>query len=705
VRRDRFLWIVFALGALLRFWRIAGDLPYVFHYDEPTLIDNAVWLIQHGSPNPHFFNYPTGLIYLLAILFGIVAIVRTAFGRFDGMHGAIAWLASHTYPQPPEGGVLYFYPTIGVPALYLIGRCVSAVAGLAVIALVYAIARRIAEGRAVARIAALAVAISPLTVEHSRLITTDMTATALATGCILAILAARGGGARRWIVAGALGGFAAGFKYNSGLVVLILPLLSLWLWRTPHTGLRGRTGSGGRPPLGPISLLGCAAAAAVVAFLVTTPFALLDSSRFARDLGYELHRVASITASFQGAEAIEATPAEKVAWVFLSNFGILGLIAAAWGAIVALRSRRFEPIAVFAWVVLLLIPLLRWKSLYARYLLPVWPGVLLLSSLGIADGAMRITRRIRSAPAIVVTSLICAAVLGQGAVRLCQLEAKWTGHDPRVAMTEWIEKNVPAGEKIVSETGGPFPDPERYAIDRIDFLGRSTPEAYRADGIRYLAGSGRERLIAGKEPFRDVMANLGAIRAGSDLAWSQGRYAIYRMRGEAAWEDTVREAIAAGDSRKAREILERRVRTPDGAIPFAWRRLADVRGQAGDTSGACEAWKQVARLDTTDVEALLALGSLSTSMKKWDAAKGYLERALRISPRDPLTNHNIAVVLLYRAQEKIRGGRDRDGARADWEGARARAELAAKVSPGDPNMTRVLDQVIRMGQRWGFIAR
>ncbi|MDM7915778.1 MAG: hypothetical protein QUU85_11040, partial [Candidatus Eisenbacteria bacterium] len=139
IRRDRVLWLVLAAAAALRFWRIGGDLPYVLHYDEPTLVDNAVWMIQGRTLDPHFLNYPTGLIYLLALLYGIVLLGGVAFGRFDGIAGGIAWLSAGTYPRPAEGGVLYFYPTIGVPALYLIGRGVSALAGVATVALVYTV--------------------------------------------------------------------------------------------------------------------------------------------------------------------------------------------------------------------------------------------------------------------------------------------------------------------------------------------------------------------------------------------------------------------------------------------------------------------------------------------------------------------------------------------------------------------------------------
>jgi hypothetical protein len=771
LRRDRILWIILAVGAVLRFFRISGDLPYVLHYDEPTLIDNAVWLIQHKSLNPHFLNYPTGLIYLLALLFGVLAAGGALAGRFDGWSGAVAWLTSRTYPQPAEGGVLYFYPTIGVSFLYLIGRSVSAIAGLATIWIVYAIVRaiadrgptslhssadpalnpgaidegggpgRTADGRLAARIAALAVAVSPLAVEHSRLATTDMTSAALGAACLLAILSAEGsaGRARPWIVAGALGGLAAGVKYNAGLVVFALALLAVWRSVVPSPDAAGTAGSvarhpavlqAGDPENGPpdpaemgrrpwkesLRLLAIAAASAVIAFLAVTPYAILDTARFRRDLGYEARRIESITPSFTGAEAVEATALEKMATFFWHNLGVFGLAAALWGAVLVargwrFRGRHFGGIAVLATALVTLLPLLRWHSIYARYVLLAWPAILVLASIGIVDVASRATRRLGAVPrsgsgtwiaSIVPAVALTVLVLAPGTIRLARLEARFGAHDPRIAMDAWIRQNVPPGEGIVTEPGGAFPNADRNSIQRMDFLGRWNPDEYRARGVRYLIGTGREKLIAGKAPFRDVLVNLEAIRSACDVAWSQGHFTIYRLRGD-DWQDAVRRAVASGDMNGARTTLEEKVKTRSGNVPFAWRTLAEVRAQTGDTLGSAEAWFQASQLDSADVVPLLALGQIALDRGEWDKALMHLNHAVRIAPRDPLTSHNLAVAYLYRASDRVRGG-DARGARADWGAALERARLCAKVSPGDPAMIEIQDQVMRMGRRWGFAA-
>jgi hypothetical protein len=415
-----------------------------------------------------------------------------------------------------------------------------------------------------------------------------------------------------------------------------------------------------------------------------------------------MHRVGSITESFKGAESAQAAPAEKVVWVFLYNLGLFGLIAAVWGGVAIARLRRFPSIVILAWTVFFLLPLLRWKSLYARYLLPVWPAVMLLAAAGIVDAAAR-ARRVtgEKLPSFAPITILCAIALLPGVIHLGQLERTWTGHDPRGAMTAWLDQNVPEGERIVCEPVGAFPNPNRYTIQTVDFLGLSSPQEYGARGVRYLAGSGRERLIAGKDSYRGVLSNLAAIRESSDRVWAKGHFAIYRLRFAPGWQDTVRDAIKNGNAARARAILEKKVREKDGSTPFAWKTLAELREETADTAAAMAAWREAGRLDTTDVEVFLSQASLTTAAGEWDAALGFLDHALRISPRDPLIHHNVAVALLSRAREKVRRG-DQKGARADWDTALTHAKLCAKFAPDDP-MIEILGQVERMGKRWGFM--
>jgi tetratricopeptide (TPR) repeat protein len=269
-------------------------------------------------------------------------------------------------------------------------------------------------------------------------------------------------------------------------------------------------------------------------------------------------------------------------------------------------------------------------------------------------------------------------------------------------MTEWIRANIPEGERLAMELNGPFPSPKHYSLDKIDYLGRLSPDEYRARGIRYLISSGRERAIEGEPMFQQVFENLRAIMGSSRCLWESGKYAVYYLEGGPAWDALVQNAIAAGDLNGARSILESEAQK-DETTPYMWKMLAELRVSLGDTLAAVDAYLEGARRDTSDVEIYLTLSNLYLKQRDWDQALAQLELARRIVRNDPLIHHNLAVAYLYRARSRIRLG-NLELAREDWLASGNHAAIAAKFAPGDPEMTGVVGQVKRMGKRWGFVA-
>lgn len=683
---DRYLLAAVSVGAIVRLLNLGRDLPYVLHYDEPTLVDNAVWMWENRTLNPHFFNYPTGMIYLLAGLFGLILLGGTMIGQFASWAEALAWLSTGTYDRPPQGGVLYFYPTIGVPLLYLIARGLSVVAGTITIALVYGIAIRAGFGRGAARLAAFAVALSSMAVEHSKLATTDMSATCLATAAIYVALSADREGRRPWIVSGLLTGLAAAFKYNLGLVGGVLVLIALWR-RLPGTGMAAWR------------RLLLAAGVSLATFLLLNPFAVFDTARFARDLGYEFRRVTSVTEMFVGAKEIEPTTVEKLGGIFWLNLGPFGIAAVLFGLVLAVRQRRLGPSLLLAWMAIALLPMLRWQSLYPRYLLGIWPVLLTFAAYGVWEAA-RMLRRLPFAPALV---LVSAAAFYPSEQRLWQRESTRSRPDPRIALTEWLETNLPPGTLVVSEKAGPFATSGRLPIEVVDFLGRSEPRGYLDRGILHLVETGRAALVRGKEQFADLLARQEEIRARSDVLWESGKYRVYRLRGGADWVEPVKRAIAAGDLVTAGTRLEQIVASSPGDR-LAWHTLGEVAVMVADTSLALQALERASALDTLQAETALALSQLYIGLGRFDDALRRLRAIEPIAPEDAAMLNNMTVALLSRAQDRRRHG-DTAGSRSDWNAASRYAARYVESGKGDPRFNGLRDQVVRMGERWGYAER
>lgn len=688
--RDRILLLILVLAGVLRCIGLPGDLPYVFHFDEPTLINSAVWLVSEDRLNPRFFHYPSGMIYLLALCFRLVTWIGQWTGRFPSSADATAWLRSHTYPQPSDGDVLYFYPTIGVPELYLIGRGLSALASVLTTVLVYRLARELTRSIGLARLAALAWAISALALENAGLATTDSLATALLALALLAIVRVDRERPRSWVWAGALCGLAAGVKYNAGLVLLGL------LWQ----GWEARRARGTARNL----VLG--GLAAVTAFLITTPYAVLDHARFQRHLAHEFRRVSQVTELFEGERAVEAHPIQKIGSTLFAHLGPIGILCAGIGLVIALRGgipgRRALAIVVLG----CLLPQLRWWSFYPRYLLPLWPALLVLVLLG-ADALSRRLRTpaqslgldtlARSRGESIALAVLCALAFLPSLVRDVQAVPARTIGDPRIEMTRWIDEQVPAGETVAIEPRGAFPRRDA-GLETIDFLGRRSPDEWIARGVRWLGASARERAIRGKAGFESVEQNLASIRASSTVEWSRDEYTIYRLNDAPAWFSAVSESRATSNWTAARGLLEP-IAAPDLRSLYAWRVLAEARANTGDTLAALAAWQSAVRLDPSDYESVLGLANLLMARGTPSEAVALLEPLLRKGGENALVLHNLAIAHLYEVRAALRAN-DLPSARSAFERAAARAQRAAELSPDEARFRATVDQVARLGQKW-----
>src|SRR5215813_6112489 len=122
------LWLVAVLGATglgltLRVVGLADGLPYHFHWDEPTIM-NRVIRMGGGDLNPHFFYYPTLLMYALLVANGLLYAVGHVL---------------HVWPSTNDFAVSYLTDST---ASYVVGRALVATLGSATVLLTYVVGRR-----------------------------------------------------------------------------------------------------------------------------------------------------------------------------------------------------------------------------------------------------------------------------------------------------------------------------------------------------------------------------------------------------------------------------------------------------------------------------------------------------------------------------------------------------------------------------------
>lgn len=270
-RRGPTLLIVLLLALTLgvRLLRSHHGLPYVDHWDEPTLANRSLLMLKSGELGPGFFKYPSLLLYLnmgvdAAHFLRLAALPEdhpdslTSLDDLEIGQPSAEWYVSH-------------------PSFYVWKRWLVSLFGFAMVIAAARLAAAMSSGPTAPLLAILLLGTLYLHIWHSTVVTTDVPAACLAVFAVLFCLRfARQERPGQLLAAAALAGLAASTKYNLGVVaVFVLGSLLLAAWRRSD---------GYRP------WLWLAIPATIGAtFLAGTPYALLDLRTFLDHVAYEVH--------------------------------------------------------------------------------------------------------------------------------------------------------------------------------------------------------------------------------------------------------------------------------------------------------------------------------------------------------------------------------------------------------------------------------
>lgn len=314
---------IFALALAVRLIGITWGLPnatrwYSYHPDESRQqIIGAVFNLLGGDWNPHFFNYPSLYIYATYIGYMILSAV-----------GLTTQALNPDYPWNVTRDILFA------------GRLFAACCGAGTAVLAYLTARELKLGRW-AILAGVLAALTPGLVQHSHFATVDVPATFFVALCLWLTVRAKNSRGLLW--AAAVAGLATGAKYN-GIIVLVAPLLALLL--LPNLSFGKQVGLG----LGMIAV-------SLLAFLVTTPYALLSTQEFLgtgrfygngqNGLLYELLRHPK-----EGSGEVFANTGNGWWYHFSFNMPFAFtwplMLTGIGGGILAARDRKYWPLLAFA---------------------------------------------------------------------------------------------------------------------------------------------------------------------------------------------------------------------------------------------------------------------------------------------------------------------------------------------------------------------
>ncbi len=435
VRRLR-LWLaaLAVFAAVVRFAGLNWDQSHFFHPDERRIAFAVEELsFRPLQLNPHFFAYGSFPIYVTRAVTSLLGQIRPVWAHYD--------------------------------AIILTGRAVSAAVGTFTVILLVFLGARL-YNRQVGLLAGFLLASSVLHVQNSHYMTTDVFLTFMVLVALYGLIGVVQRGAMRdYLYSGIAIGLAAATKFSA------LPLLAA-------LGVAAVVRVGRERRLLPILARGgLAVAATALAFAAGQPYAFLDFAAYSRDIA-EQSRMVRNAGLLPYTNQYIGTPKYVYELTHIILFGMappLGL-AAIWAtaarAVGVLRDRRAEDLVLLAWVVPFFLVTGWFEVKFVRYLLPIYPIMILWAAAWLWRQAER---------AWLGRAALWTVVAGTLLATLAFLSIYQRDHTV-VTASEWVYRHVPSGSVILTQhwdEGFPMPlrgrNPGKYKVIDLPYYEPDTP--------------------------------------------------------------------------------------------------------------------------------------------------------------------------------------------------------------------------------------
>jgi len=413
---------ILAIAAWLRLKGMGWGLPYSYQDPDERVVLAHAFRMSQGHLDPGFFLYPS---LLFEVIGGLIRLISLGYAP----HGLslTSTAAFVTDPTP----------------YYLIGRGVAAVCGVVSVYLVYRLGRQ-AYSRPVGLLAAAFVAIVPLDVRYSHQAVTDVPATMLGLLALLLFLrAAQRRDARSLLLGAVVTGLATGTKYNLGMLV-VPGLVACWyVWRDEPLRRFARAL--------PRRVLGRLVAPMLLAYLLSTPFTLLDPRHFVADFAKQNRIVAN---GWLGFEHVHNGYWYNLSVNLAASLGVVLLCLGIAGLVLALVRRRPADVMFASFAIVYYLYVSSWHELMDRYLLPIVPLLVLLAvRLCVELAGVPLVRR-RLVVAAAAAALLLGAVVLPARASITYSQSL-RGTDVRSVAKAWLERHLPARAVIAEEPYGP----------------------------------------------------------------------------------------------------------------------------------------------------------------------------------------------------------------------------------------------------------
>lgn len=399
---------IILLGFVLRIAGINFGLPDIYHADEPIVVNHAM-AYGSGDFNPHFFNIPPLVSYLLFFFYGLTYLVGNILKIFNSPDDfALLFLRDPSY-------------------FYIIGRLICGVFfGTASIFVIYKLAKKMFSEQ-VALLSALFLSVCFLHVQQSHYIYVDvpMVFFVLLT-CLFAVSIIKNPTPRNYLLAACFAGIATATKYNAALVFAVVPA-ALIVAKDKNV----------------IPKTFASLVFMLLSFLILNPFSLFDFSSFLNAVSYQSTIIFKHPKYNFLMQPFYNLVYHLFGYSLKEGLGIASVILGLWGAVNYIYKNKDRKLHI----IFLIFPLLFYFSLarisqtYERYALPLVPFLIIYASAIIFE---KIKNKF-------LFFLIVLIILFPNLEKSLYSDLLFMKKDTRTISREWVEKNIPLGSKIAIE--------------------------------------------------------------------------------------------------------------------------------------------------------------------------------------------------------------------------------------------------------------
>jgi hypothetical protein len=423
--------LLFAIGALalgLRVLALAYGLPATYNPDETPILNRALAFAK-GDLNPHNFLYPSLYFYALfawEVLFFLA-------GRAVGLYHSVDDFQREFFTDPSQ--------------LFLAGRALTALFGVATVPALYAFGRRLYD-RTTGLIAAAFLAVAPVAVRDAHYVKLDVPVTffVVLTHVVLASIVTNPTAAARWrswMLAGFFAGLTISTHYYAAFIVLPVAAAAFAEgWRTNRWA-------------DAIRMLTIAAGACLAGFILGTPFLFVEPHTALRDIvavrEIDIDRAVESTGAFtSSARYADILFRDAVGWpvCLLSAAGFIWAIVADW--------RRGLILGTFTAAFLVFVSNTVPMSRYLNVIIP-------LIGLAAAFPVERISRRFGTRASAVSAGLTVLAMT-PGLVTSVKTDLFFRQADTRTIARQYIETHLPSGASVLVQ---PYSAPVRRSREAM----------------------------------------------------------------------------------------------------------------------------------------------------------------------------------------------------------------------------------------------